>query len=566
MGADHNAVAVADYDSKAVDRLSDYLHWQGKRAGWLSSPELIEPILTTLRVPIRPEYRTEDRIYPCAETFSLAVHCVHGRQERGSFYAELPLLRTAFYYYDDGSLPELVARYAQEQLKGHTPRDIALFLSPPHVELRLMVVKIPEKRKASRPEIQASQLQQVADPIGDRTLRRQFGQAWEREAELAELTPLLLSRRQNILLVGESGVGKTTLLATAIRQLGRQFAKPPKEDADGAQHSIPFDQRYWLTSGMRLIAGMKYLGQWEQRCERIVSELADMGGVLCIENLLDLVRAGSSEATSSVASFLVPYAQRGELLIVGECTPTELEACRRLLPSLVDLFQILPIAAFDRRRAVNVLDRLTTQLRQQFRLEAERGTSELTERLFRRFLPDHSFPGSTISFLTDAFSAKSRSVSVSRSGQVAASVRPNVPQSHPDRQVGNTVSTGDLLQHFVWRTDLPESLLRDELTMNHAEILERFQQRIIGQQDACVTAADLVTVFKAGLNDPGRPVGTFLFCGPTGVGKTEMAKAIADEFFGHGEQRERLVRLDMSEYAGHDAAHRLLNRPDGEPS
>jgi ATP-dependent Clp protease ATP-binding subunit ClpC len=128
------------------------------------------------------------------------------------------------------------------------------------------------------------------------------------------------------------------------------------------------------------------------------------------------------------------------------------------------------------------------------------------------------------------------------------------------------VTTAELLKQFVSRTGLPESLLRDELIMEHTDVLDRFSQRVIGQPAACLTAADLVTTFKAGLNDPGRPVGTFFFCGPTGVGKTEMAKAIADEFFGHGEQRERLVRLDMSEYSGYDAAHRLLTRPDGEPS
>lgn len=128
------------------------------------------------------------------------------------------------------------------------------------------------------------------------------------------------------------------------------------------------------------------------------------------------------------------------------------------------------------------------------------------------------------------------------------------------------MTTNDLLHRFVARTGLPELLLRDELTLEHDDVLSRFRQRVIGQTGACVVAADLVTTYKAGLNDPGRPVGSLLFCGPTGVGKTEMAKAIADEFFGHGEQRDRLVRLDMSEYAGYDAAHRLVTRPDGEPS
>jgi ATP-dependent Clp protease ATP-binding subunit ClpC len=119
---------------------------------------------------------------------------------------------------------------------------------------------------------------------------------------------------------------------------------------------------------------------------------------------------------------------------------------------------------------------------------------------------------------------------------------------------------------FIRQTGLPELFLRDELPLNRDEVLESFRKRIIGQEEACQAAATLVTTFKAGLNDPGRPAGVLLYCGPTGVGKTEMARALARYFFGHGEPGERLVRLDMSEYTGFRAGERLLMQPDGEPS
>ena len=550
VGADDQAVAVADSDGKAIEQVSDYLQWLAKKEDFLSSPDLIDPTLTSLRIPIRPEYRTSDRIYPCSDTFALLVHCVHGRQERGMFYAELPLLRTSFYYYEQRSLPELVARYAQEQLKGMTPRQIAAFLPPQQVELRTLVVRLPKTRRGAPPTA-PRQLSLVADMLADRSLRQQFRQAWERESELNQLTALLKNRRQNILLVGESGVGKTALLASAVRQLGRlPVKKQDAEESDPQTH--PVEKRYWLTSGSRLIAGMKYLGQWEQRCEQIVEELSEFGGVLCIENLLGLVSAGGNEPTASVASFLLPFVQRGELSLIAECSPTELDACRRLLPSLVDVFQIVMVEPFERRRALAVLERMLVQLQQQFRLGVERDVGPQTERLFRRFLPYQTFPGSTLSFLSDLFSARARQF--------------ELPQSAAVSRTEAKITTNDLLQLFVARTGLPELLLRDEQTLRHEDVLERFRQRVIGQPDPCVIAADLVTTYKSGLNDPHRPVGSLLFCGPTGVGKTEMAKAIADEFFGHGEVRDRLVRLDMSEYAGYDAAHRLVTRPDGEPS
>ncbi len=128
------------------------------------------------------------------------------------------------------------------------------------------------------------------------------------------------------------------------------------------------------------------------------------------------------------------------------------------------------------------------------------------------------------------------------------------------------LSQDRVLRDFVRQTGLPERLLRDELPLAYEEVLNGLQRRIIGQEGPCRAAADLVVKFKAGLNDPQRPVGVLLFCGPTGVGKTELARAIADYFFGHGEGRDRLVRLDMSEYAVPGAAQRLLTRPDGEPS
>ena len=109
----------------------------------------------------------------------------------------------------------------------------------------------------------------------------------------------------------------------AIRSIERDRAPDDVED-----EATPRAPRFWLTSAGRLIAGMMYLGQWEERCETLVAELAGIGGILCVEDLLDLARTGGSAASNSLAAFFVPYLQRGELRMIAEATPAELEAAR----------------------------------------------------------------------------------------------------------------------------------------------------------------------------------------------------------------------------------------------
>src|SRR5262249_43655641 len=155
------------------------------------------------------------------------------------------------------------------------------------------------------------------------------------------------------------------------------------------------------------------------------------------------------------------------------------------------------------------------------------------------FAPYQAFPGPAAAFLARAFEDARQE---------------RLPALTADR----------VLKPFVRRTGLPELFLRDEVPLTRDEVLEEFRRQVIGQEEACAAAADLVVTFKAGLNDPHRPVGVLLFCGPTGVGKTELAKALGRYFFGHGEAARPLVRLDMSEYAGPGAAERLLAQPDGQ--
>ncbi|KAF0214364.1 MAG: ATPase AAA, partial [bacterium] len=312
-----------------------------------------------------------------------------------------------------------------------------------------------------------------------------------------------------------------------------------KVDKDDEYKS--YKHKFWATSGARMIAGMQYLGEWEERAEDVIRELSDINGVLCLENILDVVNSGGESLVNGIASFLLPYIQRGELKVIAEATPAELDACRRLLPGFADLFQILYLEPFSRDKAIAILDRVSQSFEQNFSIQIARGVTELIYRLFCRFMPYQSFPGKTVGFLQELFER-------AKQGKK------------------ENVSLNQVNKLFISQTGLPELFLRDELPLIPSELVEKLSQQVIGQPTACHTVANLITIFKAGLNDPGRPIGVLLFCGPTGVGKTELAKALAKFFFGAGEQKDRLIRLDMSEYSGAGAAARLIGENFNQPS
>jgi len=530
--------------SEAVRQLKEVLDWSFQKYPWRSTPDFNDSKLILLRLEIRPEYHVGERIFPCDETITLRIPCVHGRNSDGQYVCSLPTLGATFFYHEANKLKDLATHYAREKLRGMSPAALSRFLQPREARLEEVTLQVSGKETYPTYPPTLDVLEAVAEPLGDKKLSRRFSRAWEREREVADLVRRIGQEKANLIIVAESGAGKTSALIEAVRQIERQT----EQEADGDDTGQRARFKYWMTSGARLIAGMRYLGGWQERCERVIEELSNINGVLCPDNILDLIRTGAGSVSESMAMFVMPYLQRGELRMVGEATPAELDACRKLLPGFVDLFQILKLEPFNRQQAINALNRVAANHARNHRIEIAEGVTAMIYRLFNRFQPYQAFPGKAVAFIDEIVDRAVRSRS-------------------------NSITPNDALTQFIRQTGLPEMFLRDELPLDYDTALDAFCKQVIGQEPACQTAAHLVTTFKAGLNDPNRPLGVFLFCGPTGVGKTELARAIARYFFGHGEQsnlsgrnEDRLVRLDLSEYAGWGAARRLLTGADGEPS
>ncbi len=559
----YSAFAIANgevgFGASALDArndLRDYLRWFHKTPAGAMRPDFHDPELRWFSVPVRPEYATATRRYPCEAEVSVAIACVVGTRASGQPTADLPLLGIRFDYPNRTELKDLVRRYALQKLEGLPPEDVARYLPPASVELIEVTVPIPRDSSSASATAKAPPtLTKVAEPVGDRAVRKGYARAWGREMEVAALAAKLHIEKANVLLVGEAGVGKTTLMVDAVKEAEKRAAEDEKENGEPRGR-----RRYWLTSAGRLIAGMKYLGQWEERVEDVIEELGEISGVLCAERLLDLVRRGGVGPADSIAAFLIPYLGRGEVRMVAEVTPAELDACRRLLPALPDLFQIVPVRAFDRAQALAVIDKQLEVAASAPGVEIGPGSGERIVRLFRRFMPYAPFPGPASGFARELVEVHTR-------------------------EGKKPVTPTDVVGRFRRRTGLPELFLRDEITLAREDVLGWFRNRVIDQPEACEAAAGVVLTVKAGLNDPNRPPAVMLFCGPTGVGKTHTAQALAEYFFGHAEDGERakpgsrsesrshdsprpaprLIRLDMSEYGGFDAVDRLLGPPNGEP-
>ena len=326
---------------------------------------------------------------------------------------------------------------------------------------------------------------------------------------------------RSILLVGESGVGKTALV--------RRVAKHLLERSRGGGPR----RRLWATSAGHITAGMTYLGMWQERCLTLAQELAATSDWLFADRLVDLIAPQADGA--SLGDLLAPAIAAGELRVIVECNESELARCRRRAPALYDA---LDVVRLDEPAAEHVAPMLIAyQRRKDPAIELHPAALRRLLALCAAFRRDLRFPGKAFGFL-DWW---------------------NQDAQRPP----STVMPRDVAAAFGRWSGLPVELITDEQPAGRARISAALAAGVIGQDHACDVVARALARFKVGLDDPERPVASLLFAGPTGVGKTELAKQIARYLFGSD---ERLVRVDLSEYMTPGSATRLLEVGGGTGS
>jgi len=348
--------------------------------------------------------------------------------------------------------------------------------------------------------------------------------AVRRDALVAELAHRLEhADRRPLMLLGNPGTGKTALVHEVVRRR-MEAGKTPERG------------QVWLISPQRLISGMSFVGQWENRVHAILAECKRRGHVLYFEDLIGLFRAGISAGSKvSAAQVLKPHIEKREIRVLAESTPQQYRALAELDRGFADLFQVLPVPEPEPLENLRILLHFQRELelRQQCRFSADVLPTALD--LMQRYQREVAMPGKVAGFLQ----------------QLALKHR------------GEIVSRHHALADFEARSGLRVTFIDESMRLPRATVLEQLRHRIVGQETAVEAMADVVALAKARLNDPERPLGSLLFLGPTGVGKTECAKALAAFLFGSA---ERLLRFDMNEFVDGASVSRLvgtLSEPEG---
>jgi len=404
-----------------------------------------------------------------------------------------------------------------------------------------------------------------------------------REQEI-EQTVEVLSRRtkNNPVLIGEAGVGKTAI----VEGLAQRIVDNDVPDTLRDRRVVEID----LTG---LVAGTRYRGDFEERLQKVMNEIRDHADQLIafIDELHTVVGAGGSEGSMGAGNMLKPALARGELHVVGATTLDEYRKHIEADAALERRFQPVLVPEPSVEDTVEILrglrDRYEAHHQVRFTDEALVAAAELSD----RYLPDRQLPDKAIDLIdqsgarvrlrtrtptTDVRDLEQQLENLQRDKdhavaaedyERATELRDRIRELETrivaarggDSGVPE-VGVAEIADVLSRRTGIPVSQLTEEEKERLLRLEDRLHQRVVGQEEAVAAVAEAVRRSRAGLGDPDRPVGSFLFLGPTGVGKTELARALAEALFG---DRDRMIRLDMSEFQERHTVSRLVGAPPG---
>ncbi|HYP30157.1 MAG TPA: ATP-dependent Clp protease ATP-binding subunit [Blastocatellia bacterium] len=381
----------------------------------------------------------------------------------------------------------------------------------------------------------------------------------DRDAEIERIIQILCRRtKNNPVLIGEPGVGKTAIVEGLARRI-----------SDGQVPHYLRSKRIVALDLSLVIAGAKYRGQFEERLKGVVKELVENPDyIIFIDELHTLVGAGAAEGSLDAANILKPALARGELQCLGATTPGEFRKTFQKNRSLERRFQPVQIAPPTEAEAIRILEGIKGRYESFHRVCYSRETIDAAVSLAQRYIADRFLPDKAIDVIDEAGARVKLRKAGTRPGAAAeqemesslsrAALREVEFNSVAEPPVA--VTREDIEEVVALWTGVPVTSLKVEERNRLLKIEDELHARVISQDRAISALARAIRRARAGLKNAGRPIGSFLFLGPTGVGKTEVARTLAEFLFG---SEQALIRLDMSEYMEKHAVSKLIGSPPG---
>lgn len=408
-----------------------------------------------------------------------------------------------------------------------------------------------------------------------------------RKSEISRLMQILSRRtKNNPCLVGEPGVGKTAV----IEGLAQQIAAGVVPDSMKEKRILTMD-----LSGM--VAGSKYRGEFEERMKRLIQEVKNAGNIiLFLDEVHTIIGAGGAEGAIDASNILKPSLARGEVQLIGATTIAEYRKHIEKDAALERRFQPVTVEEPSEEQCLEILEGLKAKYEEHHHVEIEADALKAAVRLSSRYISDRFLPDKAIDVVDEACSKVSlrgfkapESIyqleelieklrvdleDAIRSGDINEATVLNKEREDAKKKLDQTrsrfqkrmsekevvVTEDDMALVVAEWTKVPVQRLKESESARLQKLEQTLHKRVIGQDEAVSAVAKAVRRGRVGLKDPKRPIGSFLFLGPTGVGKTELSKALAEALFG---KEEAMIRVDMSEYMEKHSVAKMIGSPPG---
>ena len=435
--------------------------------------------------------------------------------------------------------------------------------------------------------VSGGMLEQFATDLTAQAMTGKLDPVIGREEEIQRLMQVLSRRtKNNPCLIGEPGVGKTAI----IEGLAARIAEGIVPEGMKEKRILTLD-----LSGM--VAGSKYRGEFEDRMKKLLQEVkADKNVILFLDEIHTIIGAGGAEGALDAANILKPSMARGEIQLIGATTITEYRKHIEKDATLERRFQPITIEEPGETLCREILEGLQGKYETHHRVIIRKEALEASIELSQRYIHDRHLPDKAIDVLDEACSKVSlkgykvpenlealereyqeladHKEQQIKEGYFAEASLTHQEQERIGKKIDNmkkrfqttqekrqlTVTVEDIAEVVSSWTKIPVQKLTETESMRLRKLEQTLHKRVIGQEEAVTAVAKAIKRGRVGIKSPNRPIGSFLFLGPTGVGKTELAKALAEVLFG---KEDAMVRIDMSEYMEKHSVSKMIGSPPG---